>query len=172
MEQVPLSDNLGAIFQSRLVPVQVVDGKGKVIGTFVPRLTEDDVKPDGVVAGTPEHKTPERTTVTGVRICEAGNTGYRCLLAILAKGFHVRLEYHKLDKPILHWDDHMPWYWAKRNGNDFMAYTPEALLGLIAMHEVHGDDWRHWADGEQEAVERIYDTAQTFDRDGNLLPDE
>jgi hypothetical protein len=117
---------------------------------------------------------PDDTSPTdrGVTIVLAGNTGNRCLVALLAKGYRVWLEYHKLDKPVLHWDEHKPWYRAERDGNQFIANAPEELLGLVAMHEVRGDDWRPMTEAEQAAVERIYDTALTYDRNGDVVADE
>lgn len=102
----------------------------------------------------------------------AGNTSNRCLLAAIAKGYRVWFEYAKLTKPVLHWDEFMPDYQAERDGVFFSATSPEKLLGLIAMHEVRGDDWRPVSADEQAVVDQIYDTARTFDPDGNLLPDE
>ena len=170
MEQVPLSANLEAIFRSRLVPVQVVDAKGKVIGTFVPRLTEDDVSPDAVVSEPPLFIDQCGQRRVSIRI--AGNTNYPCLMAALAKGYRVCLEYTKLDKPVLHWEEFMPDYQAEQDGAYFSATSAEELLGLIAMQEVRGDKWRGWTADERTAAKRIHDTAQTFDTDGNLLPNE
>jgi hypothetical protein len=46
MEKLPLPTELESVLASRFNPVQLVDGKGKVIGTFVPKRTEDDVRGD------------------------------------------------------------------------------------------------------------------------------
>ncbi len=46
MEKIPLSTDLKTILPSRFNAVQLVDDKGNVVGTFVPRLTEQDVRGD------------------------------------------------------------------------------------------------------------------------------
>jgi hypothetical protein len=46
MEKIPFSADLEPILSNRFSAVQLVDSKGKVIGTFVPRRTEEDVRGD------------------------------------------------------------------------------------------------------------------------------
>ena len=109
---------------------------------------------------------------TGGRVCEAGNTGYPCLLALLAKGYRVRTEYHTRDDSTPADPSHDIWYWAEADDRSFMAHSAEGLLGLVAMWEVRGDSWR-LRPGEYEVVEAIDDQARTFDHNGvELPPDE
>ncbi len=46
MEKIPISTDLKSILPSRFAPVSIVDDKGNILGTYVPRLTEDDLKPE------------------------------------------------------------------------------------------------------------------------------
>ena len=45
MEKIPISTDLKSILPSRFAPVSLVDDHGQILGTYVPKLTEDDVKP-------------------------------------------------------------------------------------------------------------------------------
>jgi len=46
VEQIPISTDLTSILPGRFNPVQLVDDNGNVIGTFVPKRTESDVRGD------------------------------------------------------------------------------------------------------------------------------
>ena len=46
MEKIPISTDLKSILPSRFAPVALVDDKGHILGTYVPRLTEDDLMPE------------------------------------------------------------------------------------------------------------------------------
>lgn len=47
MEKIPISMDLQSILPSRFSPVAIVDREGHIIGTYVPRLTEEDMEPEG-----------------------------------------------------------------------------------------------------------------------------
>lgn len=107
----------------------------------------------------------------GVCIRIAGNTDIPALLALRAKGFRVWLEYTKIDDPTNPWHPYMPDYQAGKEGAYFSATTPVELLGLVAMWETRGDDWR-LKQGEPDILDELLESARTFDNDGNELPDE
>ncbi|MHB1559980.1 MAG: hypothetical protein ACYC61_21220 [Isosphaeraceae bacterium] len=106
----------------------------------------------------------------GVCIRIAGNTGIPALLALRARGYRLRLDYLRLGSP----DDADPEYQldyqAEGEGGYFSATTPEELLGLVAMWEVRGDDWRA-KPGETDIEDELHAAARTFDRGGNELPE-
>lgn len=106
----------------------------------------------------------------GVTIRIAGNTGLPALLALRAKGYRVRLDYHRLGGPEVANPDYQLDYQAECDGGYFSATTPEELLGLVAMWEVRGDDWR-LKPGEGAIDDELHAASRTFDRDGNELPE-
>jgi hypothetical protein len=69
-----------------------------------------------------------------VKIAVAGNTQIPALLALRAKRYRVALTYCAPDMSTE--------YTAERDGCLFLADSPEALLGLVAMWEVMGSAWR------------------------------
>src|SRR6516165_7420800 len=77
-----------------------------------------------------------------VHIRIAGNTCIPALLALRAKGYQVWLEYTKDDDPNSPWHPYMPDYQAEKDGAYFSATGPVELLGLVAMWETRGDDWK------------------------------
>ena len=106
----------------------------------------------------------------GVTIRIAGNTQVPCLLTLRAKGYRVWLDYHRLGGPELANPDYRLDYQAECPGGSFSATTPEELLGLVAMWEVRGDDWR-LKPGEGAIDDELHAAARTFDREGNELPE-
>jgi hypothetical protein len=132
----------------------------------------------------------------GVHIQVAGNTGLPCLLALRAKGYRVWLEYYRIvDTEFPNTGNHSTSkyhraedadlarriqeslrkrsttrYLAEGGGGYFNAGTPEELLGLVAMWEARGDDWR-LKPGEEAIDDELDATARTFtfDSDGNEL---
>ena len=107
------------------------------------------------------------------RVCIriAGNTWIPALLALRSKGYRLWLEYSKIDDTNNPYYPYMPDYQAVKNGAYFSATTSVELLGLVAMWETRGDDWR-FKTGETDVLDEIMDAARTFDDDGNELPDE
>lgn len=99
-----------------------------------------------------------------VGICSAGNTLIPCLQTIVAKGYTVK-HYFLNDTPG-EWEN--PQWDAEKDGCIFSATSPEALLGLIAMWEVRGDDWSIKA-GESELLDRLVDSAVMYDCEGNVI---
>ena len=47
MEKIPLSVNLQEILPTRFAPVAIVDDQGHILGHYIPRLTADDLEPEG-----------------------------------------------------------------------------------------------------------------------------
>ncbi len=107
----------------------------------------------------------------GVSIRIAGNTWIPCLMALRAKGYHVRLDYLRVGSSDTKSLDYQPDYQAECEGASFSATSPAELLGLVAMWETRGDDWKI-RPGELELEKEIRDTARTFDSDGNELQDD
>jgi hypothetical protein len=110
------------------------------------------------------------TSRSGVRIRIAGNTDNPALLVLRAKGYRVWLEYTKVDDPHSPWHPYMPDYQAQKEGACFSATTPVELLGLVAIWETRGDDWK-FKRGEPDVFNELMESAKTFDRDGNELLD-
>jgi hypothetical protein len=94
----------------------------------------------------------------------AGNTMIPCLQAIAAKGYTIT-HYFFGDK-IGEWD--RPQWDAEKDGRLFSATGPEELLGLIAMWEVRGDDWR-LKPGEAELYDRLVEAAPMYDAEGDVV---
>ncbi len=111
----------------------------------------------------------ERREGACIRI--AGNTEIPALLALRARGYRVWLEYLKITDSTSPWHPYMPDYQASKEGAYFSATTPVELLGLVAMWETRGDDWK-FKRGEANILDELMEAAKTFDSDGNELPDE
>ena len=107
----------------------------------------------------------------GACIRIAGNTEIPALLALRAKGYRVWLEYSKVDDPKNPWHPYMPDYQAQSEFGYFSATTAVELLGLVAMWETRGDDWKFKKE-EPDILYELMDAAKTFDNEGNELPDE
>ena len=107
------------------------------------------------------------------RICIriAGNTEIPALLTLCAKGYRVWLEYIQVVDPNSPWHPYMPDYQAEKEEAYFSATTPVELLGLVAMWETRGDNWR-FMPGEPNILDELMESAKTFDLNGNELPDE
>jgi hypothetical protein len=101
----------------------------------------------------------------------AGNTWVPALLAIRAKGYRLWLDYHERDDPKHPWHPCQLDYQAEKGGAYFSATTPVELLGLIAMWEVRGDDWRPKA-GEGRIEDELHESARTFGPDPDEPEDE
>jgi len=104
----------------------------------------------------------------GVCIRIAGNTEIPALLALRAKGFRVWLEYSKVNAPDNPWHPYMPDYQAEKGEAYFSATSAVELLGLVAMWESRGDDWR-FKRGEPDILDELMLSAKSFDSDGNEL---
>jgi hypothetical protein len=93
----------------------------------------------------------------------AGNTHNPCLLALRAKGYKLTLWFTKDYKGDYHSD-----YDAEKEGRIFSATTGAELLGLVAMWEVRGDDWRTKS-SEPQVYDELYPTSLTYDDEGNVV---
>jgi hypothetical protein len=102
--------------------------------------------------------------MNGIRI--AGNTMIPCLQAIAAKGYTV--SHYFLGSKSGDWD-HPQWE-AEKDGWEFSATSVEELLGLIAMWEVRGADWKI-KPGETELHDRLVKSAKIYDSEGNVIDD-
>ncbi len=106
-----------------------------------------------------EMDAPEHTLC--IRI--AGNTENPCLLALRAKGYKLTLSFTK-DRE----GNYRQEIDAELNGRTFSATTAAELLGLVAMWEVRGDDWKTKKD-EPIVFEVLYPPSVTYDLDGNII---
>ena len=57
---------------------------------------------------------------------------------------------------------------AKKDGREFSATTEAELLGLVAMWEVRGDDWKT-KPGEPDVYDELYPSSITYDLEGNVI---
>jgi len=88
----------------------------------------------------------------------AGNTHIPCFSAIKAKGYEVTVIYYK--------DDYSDWC-AEKDNRLFSATDPVELLGLIAMWELRGDNWRA-NDSDHKEYDELCSNAPEYyyDEDG------
>lgn len=70
-----------------------------------------------------------------MRIASAGNTVVPAYLALLAKGYLVSRD------PLAPGSAEETWR-AQGDGLEFLAEDPVTLLGLVAMFETRGTDWK------------------------------
>ena len=93
----------------------------------------------------------------------AGNTMIPALLALEVKGYTLSIWFTTDGDGTL-----IPQYDAEKDRRAFSATQPEELLGLVAMWEVRGDDWR-LKKGKSALFYRLVEEASVFDSDGNLV---
>lgn len=93
----------------------------------------------------------------------AGNTENPCLLALRAKGYKINFSFTK-DREGGYKKDIA----AELDGRRFSATTAEELLGLVAMWEVRGDDWKTKED-EPNVYDELYPSSITYDLEGNII---
>jgi hypothetical protein len=107
-----------------------------------------------------------------VNIASAGNTSYPALMAVCKKGYAVQLSYTRTEDPsnLTRPDYHSHWS-ANKDGAWFHADNPLELLGLIAMWEVRGDNWR-MTEADRPIMEAIDAAAKTYDPEGNEIQDD
>lgn len=94
----------------------------------------------------------------------AGNTAIPCLYALVAKGYVVT--HYFLGNSADDFDD--PQWDATKDGRQFSATGLEELLGLIAMWEVRGDEWKV-RNGETSLYDQLVEIAPVYDSEGNIL---
>lgn len=86
-------------------------------------------------------------------IAEAGNTFYPALVVLRSKGYRLRWRHsERTDR-----DD----FWALKDGEEFVASGPEALLGIVTLWETYGRDW------QADIREVEFDETETFTEDAN-----
>lgn len=94
----------------------------------------------------------------------AGNTVAPALSAIRKKGYEVEMYF--LGETPGEWGDSQ---WdAVKDGRRFSATSAVELLGLIAMWEVRGDDWRQ-NDEEFALLDQLYESAKMYNSDGDVI---
>ena len=97
----------------------------------------------------------------------AGNTYNSALLALRSKGYKLKLEYTKnSDENGLF--PYLPDWDAEKDGCVFSATNPVELLGLVAMWETRGNNWKT-QDDEPILYNELLSSAKVFDLDGNEL---
>ena len=69
-----------------------------------------------------------------MRIATAGNSNTAAFCALISKGYTLSVK--------LKSDKKTGWYIAKLGANEFIGNSPIETLGLIAMFEKRGDDWK------------------------------
>ncbi len=112
----------------------------------------------------PSEPEPEPDWTVSIRI--AGNTMRPCLWALKAKGYTLSIVYEKLND-----DDYLPGYMAVQGTRRFSATSAEELLGLVALWEARGDNWRAKPSPEDVAfIDRLIDEAPVYDQNGELEP--
>ncbi len=104
---------------------------------------------------------------TVTQIGTAGNTANPTLYALKQKGYAVTLSYWRDGN-----GDFSSSYTAMKEGRRFIAESPEELLGLVAMWEVRGDDWRSSTDEEQAWRDALFETARVYDDGGSDVTED
>ena len=93
----------------------------------------------------------------------AGNTENPSLLALRAKGFKLTLHFTQ-DREGNYRQD----FDAEKDGKLFSASTAAELLGLVALWEIRGDDWKTKPD-EPIVYDELYPSSITYDLEGNII---
>lgn len=68
------------------------------------------------------------------KIASAGNSDTAAYAVLLSKGYIVEIRKKSDDKTV--------WFVAQKDGSEFIGDTPIETLGLIAMFEFRGEDWK------------------------------
>ena len=84
------------------------------------------------------------------KIASAGNSDTAAYAVLLSKGYAVQI----LKKS----DGKTGWFAAQKDGCEFIGDTPIETLGLIAMFEFRGEDWKP-TDLEVTALTELEDAA-------------
>jgi hypothetical protein len=67
-----------------------------------------------------------------VSLVSAGNTSNPCLLVLRSKGYELQFEQA---------EDGQSLFLARKDGCEFLGYSPVELLGLVTLWENLGVDW-------------------------------
>ncbi|MGU7768717.1 hypothetical protein ACV229_00855 [Burkholderia sp. MR1-5-21] len=100
-----------------------------------------------------------------MKIRVAGNTSVPALASIRKKGYRVEYSALAIDGDI---GNCTYQYDAIKDDCFFSATTPEELLGLIAMWETRGDDWKA-KDEDFAFAEKLDESMIIYDADGNII---
>lgn len=93
------------------------------------------------------------TRILSIRI--AGNTQNPALTTLREKGYRLWIEPETEESEYTDWN-------AEKAGRYFSATDPLELLGLVAMQEFRGDDWRAKSH-ETDIVDELFSTAYPDD---------
>jgi hypothetical protein len=81
--------------------------------------------------------------------------GFPALLVLREKGYDLWIE--PTDE-----EGELSDYRAEKGGRQFSATCPVSLLGLVAMQEARGDDWR-WKPSEPDINDELFESAYPDD---------
>jgi len=81
-----------------------------------------------------------------IKIASAGNSDTAAFATLVAMGYSVRIEKNS--------DEKTGRFVANKAGSEFIGDTPLETLGLIAMFEVRGANWKPTA-GEADALAEL-----------------
>ncbi len=93
----------------------------------------------------------------------AGDTDNPCLLVLRSKGYELTLSFTK-DRQ----GDYRQEIDAEKDGRLFSATTPAELLGLVAMWETRGDDWKP-KPHEPVVFDELYPPSAAYDAEGSVV---
>ena len=68
------------------------------------------------------------------KIASAGNSDTAAYAVLLSKGYKVEIRKES--------DGKDGWFVAQKDGSEFIGDTPLETLGLVAMFEFRGEDWK------------------------------
>ena len=86
-----------------------------------------------------------------LRIREAGNTWNPSLKVLRDKGYSLWIVPSDEDEEFTD-------FRAEKNGREFSATNPNVLLGLVAMQEWRGDDWKYKSN-EPDILDELFSKA-------------
>lgn len=84
------------------------------------------------------------------KIASAGNSDTAAFAVLLSKGYTVQIRKKS--------DGKDGWFVAQKDGSEFIGDTPLETLGLIAMFEFRGEDWKP-TDQEVVAITELEEAA-------------
>jgi len=93
----------------------------------------------------------------------SGDTSNPCSLALITKGYKLSLLFIRSNDGKLRGE-----YSAEKDGHTFTAENVEELLGLVAMWETRGPDWKSKT-GEPFVYEILYSEAFQREPDGTVI---
>ena len=89
-------------------------------------------------------------------LAEAGNTYFPAMAVLKSKGYKLRERLNERDGEFS--------YHAYRGGYEFSAFSTEALLGIVCIWEMYGENW-------QSSIRKFeFDEREIYseDEDGNI----